>query len=124
MKETVDRQRLPPPHSGLGQLLFGVAQPALAAGRDADQVKNVVQNPSAAATSGRLAAGGHRVRLQFLEARGERVFLVPEQLDAGPKQRGQRHRHQGEEQEVSQHQNFGLAILRITRIPTISEIIA
>ena len=123
LKQRVDRQRLPAPHAGLGQFLFRLFQPALAARRQTDEVERIVQKPPAApsrSARNRTTAQG----LQLIQTTLQRVFLIAKQLGPRPNDGRQGDRQQHEDKKRNEHQNFGFAILRITRMPMISETMA
>ena len=96
LKDRIERQCLAPPYAGLGELAFGIVQPAFAAGHQADEVEHIVQKPAAAPSRRTRTAVRHGVRLQLLQAVGQRIFLLPKQLEAGPQQRRQRGEHQAQ----------------------------
>ena len=62
--------------------------------------------------------------LQLLQTILQRIFLIAKQLDARPEEGRQGRRRKHEKEKENEHQSFGLAILRITRMPMISETMA
>ena len=118
-----------PDAGALQQLVLDAAQPVVAAGNQAHHVEEAVQKPPPRLAPRRRRCGRHQgLRLQLLQAVAQRVFLLAEQLDAAPQQqRRQRGAGDREEEKVGQHAILiprMLAILRMTRMPTISEMMA
>src|SRR5689334_18706792 len=97
-------------------------EPIIAAGKRAHHAEDAIQSAPA-----RLAPGGalrdyQRLRLQLFQAIAQRILAGLREFGGAPEEHRQRHARNQEKEQVD-HTRM-LAILRITRMPTISEMIA
>src|SRR5579864_3645056 len=71
----IDGQRLPSSYARLSKFALCIPQPTVAARYQADEVKKIVQE-SAAAPPGLIRHSRDGMRLQFLQAIGQRILAV------------------------------------------------